>query len=357
MTIAPRPPLGAETPPRPRCSVVVCTLNGGRRLATVLDALRRQTVAAELQLVVVDDGSSDDSAALAEAHGAEVVRHPANRGLAAARNTGVAASRAPVVAFLDDDCEPEPEWAGRLLAAFADAGPGVVGVGGPAVVAGRGRYLVGYLERNNPLEPLELDLATSTAPGYRFLRYLRRGATPAPGGVRAVYSLVGANMGFRLDALVAVGGFDERFRFGAEELDACLRLRDRFGPGALFFEPSAVVRHHFDTRPAALLRRHRAYGVGVARLRRKRPELPPTFYPFPLLVAGMLGRSRHGRSWLLGAALLPQLLFVRGLRAAAAARSAWPLLDCYVRLAEEASTDLGVAAGTWRYRSWEPTDA
>jgi len=355
MTTAPGPPLASDTPSSVRCSVVVCTLNGGTRLRTVLDALRSQTVAAELQVVVVDDGSSDDSAAIAQARGAEVVRHRANRGLAAARNTGVAASRAPVVAFLDDDCEPEPDWAEQLLGALSEAGA-AVGVGGPVLVAGPRRYLSGYLERNNPLVPLELDLAKSTGLGYRFLRYLRRGAAPAPAGRRAVYSLVGANMAFRADALGAAGRFDERFRFGAEELDVCLRLRDRFGPASLRFEPKAVVRHHFDTRPGALLRRHRAYGVGIARLRRKRPELPPTFYPFPLLVAVLLGRSRHGRSWLLGAALVPQLLFARGLRAAAGERSAWPLLDCYVRLAEEASTDLGVAAGTWRYRSWGLTD-
>ena len=92
----------------------------------------------EMETIVVDDGSTDDTSAVGHRHGARVIRHPANRGLSAARNSGVLAAGAPVVAFLDDDCVPEPSWARKLLAAHGD---GVIGVGGPVSPASGGGFV------------------------------------------------------------------------------------------------------------------------------------------------------------------------------------------------------------------------
>src|ERR1700761_1230496 len=99
-----------------RMSVVICSLNGAPGVDRCLRALAAQTIRSSLEVIVVDDGSSDGTSAAGRAHTAVVVRHPTNLGLAAARNTGLGVSTAPVVAFLDDDCEPEPQWAERLLA-------------------------------------------------------------------------------------------------------------------------------------------------------------------------------------------------------------------------------------------------
>ena len=71
-----------------------------------------------LEVIVVDDGSADATSETGRAHGAVVIRHRVNRGLAAARNSGLSAATAPVVAFLDDDCEPEPSWAQQLLSGY-----------------------------------------------------------------------------------------------------------------------------------------------------------------------------------------------------------------------------------------------
>jgi glycosyltransferase involved in cell wall biosynthesis len=336
-----------STASAPCISVVVCTLNGAERIDKCLVAVRNQSLGECLQLIVVDDGSTDSSAEIAAGYGAEVIRHPVNRGPAAARNTGIAAARAPIIAIVDDDCEPEPGWAEGLLSGFVD---GVVGVGGPALPASVDGYLGGYLERNNPLEPVEIDLASSTSVAYRFARYLLRNTRPAPSGARAVHAFATANGAFRASVLRDLGGFDERFRTG-EDLDLCLRIGDKLGPGALRFEPSAIIRHHFDTNPRALLRRHRSYGMGAARLYCKRRNVPPTVFPFPLLVAGLLAWSRGRSSRLVVALLVPQLLFAKGCRNALRQRSASPLLDCYMKLAEETALNLGFATGLWRLRS------
>jgi glycosyltransferase involved in cell wall biosynthesis len=332
-----------------RISVVLCTLNGAARLDRCLSAVQRQTLGHQLELIVVDDGSTDNSAELAAAYGAEVIRHPVNRGLAAARNTGIAAARAPIIATLDDDCEPEPEWAERLLDGFRE---GVVGVGGTALPAPGDGYFDGYLERNNPLQPLEIDLASSTRIVYRFARYLIRNAQSRPSGPRSVHAFATANGAFRAEVVRKLGGFDENFRGGegGEDLDLCLRIDDEYGPGALRFEPAAVLRHHFDTDPRALLRRCRSYGTGAARLYCKRDDLPPTIFPFPALVAALIVWSRGRPARLAVALFVPQVLFSAGLRTALRRRSLGSLLDCYVKLAEEASLNFGFAIGLYRSR-------
>ncbi len=116
----------------PRISVVVATRNRRERLAALLRSLREQTVGSDaFEVVVVDDGSGDDSAALVEREQAEapyaltlITRDQAD-GPATARNEGWRAARAALVAFTDDDCEATPEWLERCLEA-AEREPGAI---------------------------------------------------------------------------------------------------------------------------------------------------------------------------------------------------------------------------------------
>ena len=180
-------------------SVVICSLNGAAGLDRCLRALEGQTGPAGLEIIVVDDGSTDDTSSVAHAHGAAVIRHAANLGLAAARNSGIRAASAPIVAFLDDDCEPEPQWAQGLLDAY---GEDVIGVGGVILPYARAGFMLGYLTHHNPLAPLEIELAKSDKLPYRFYLYLRRQwGLAEEHGRRDVYSLVGANMSFRRTVL------------------------------------------------------------------------------------------------------------------------------------------------------------
>lgn len=341
-------------PVRPRMSVVVCTRDGAAHLGRALASLTAQTVATDLELIVVDDGSRDASAAIARAHGARLVRHRENRGLAAARNSGVLAASAPIVAFTDDDVTADPRWAEGLLAAYEESGA-VDGVGGEIVPAPGRSYLLGFLRRNNPLEPLELDLAESTAPLHRLRLYLaRQGGRRTAFGRRPVYGLVGANMSFRREVLLEIGLFDERFTFGAEELELCHRMRARRPGTVLVMEPAALVTHHFRDSVRDTLRRSRSYGRGSARMTRVWPDVPPTLFPLPLLVAGLLAAAPRRPVAGLAALLLPQLLFSGAARAALATRRPAPLLDPYLRLAQETMGNLGLFEGLWRYRGLGP---
>src|SRR5205085_8190870 len=115
-----------------------------------LAALGEQDFDGEIELIVVDDGSADETSAVAERHGAHVVRHETSRGLSASRNDGVRASHADIVGFLDDDCIPERGWARAILSAHGDA---VCGVGGPVLPGcDEDGFMGRYLKRHNPLE-------------------------------------------------------------------------------------------------------------------------------------------------------------------------------------------------------------
>ena len=335
-----------------KMSVIVCSLNGATGVDRCFRALAAQTVRSSLELILVDDGSTDATSAVGHAHGATVIRHATNQGLAAARNSGLDAAKAPIAAFLDDDCEPEPQWAEQLLAGYED---GVTGVGGPIRPISRASFMLGYLQRHNPLQPQEMNLAISGKPLYRLMLYIRRQWSPPQAlSRREVYSFAGANMSFLRDALLKAGRFDERFRFGGEDQDLCMRLARTFPSGSLVFVPTAWVSHHFEPSVRDTLRRSYAYGRGSARLYRKWPSVPPTFFPGPLIVLGLLIQSTRRPGAAAAAVIVPHLLSPYGMRNAIRTTSFTCLLDAYVQLAQEASGNIGFLEGLWRFRHLRP---
>src|SRR4051812_10076516 len=110
----------------PEVTVVAATHNRSGLLRRLLEGLRAQTISPDrFEVVIVDDGSSDDTPEVlsaAEAAGdlrLRVLRNDPAGGPAVARNRGWRAARAPLVAFTDDDCRPSEAWLERLLAAAA----------------------------------------------------------------------------------------------------------------------------------------------------------------------------------------------------------------------------------------------
>lgn len=115
-------------PRRPAFSVVIPVHNGGRDLECCLRRLR-ESRQADFELIVVDDGSTDGSGALARSFGAQVLVNAQPQGPASARNTGALAARAEIVFFLDADVAVGPDTLARALARF-EADPGLTGLFG-----------------------------------------------------------------------------------------------------------------------------------------------------------------------------------------------------------------------------------
>jgi glycosyltransferase involved in cell wall biosynthesis len=173
--------------------VVVCSYNGAEKLSTCLEALTRQF--ATVDVLVVDDGSSDGTGDIARGFGYPVFRHEHNMGISAARNTGLRHATSTVVAFCDDDCVPPVDWTERLLVAWR-SNPEITVLGGTVEVDHPTTFAQGYLTYRNPLVPIEIELAHAPSVWYRVVRQFRPLSLPTS-EVSPVYAVVGANMSLK----------------------------------------------------------------------------------------------------------------------------------------------------------------
>jgi glycosyltransferase involved in cell wall biosynthesis len=176
---------GAPTPSVPTVSVVVPARDAARSLALCLDAVAR-SAGGRAEVIVVDDGSRDDTAEVARRRGATVIRHERSRGPAAARNAGAARARADVVLFLDADVVLAEDAIPRVLDAFrVDAG--LAAVFGSYDDAPAAQTFVS--EYRNLLHHFVHQTAREDSESF--------------------WAGCGA---IRRDVFVALGGFDERYR-------------------------------------------------------------------------------------------------------------------------------------------------
>lgn len=161
-------------------------------------------------------------------------------------------------------------------------------------------------------------------------------------------------MSFRRQAVIDAGLFDERFRFGADELDFCHTLAQVFPSSRLVFTPAPRVAHHFEPSLRDTLRRSYSYGFGCARFYRKWPDTSPTFFPWPVLVLALLLASAAFPPLAAAAIVAPEVLYPGCLRTALVQRRVACLLDAYLQLAQEMYGNIGYLRGLWVYRHFIP---
>jgi GT2 family glycosyltransferase len=224
-------------------SVIVCTRNGQARILDCLASLQHLR-GPKYEIVVVDDGSTDDTSALVRKHFPDVkLVELAASGLSAARNAGAKAATGDVLAFTDDDCEADPDWLAGLASCFAD---GWDAAGGPNLPPG-------------PTNSTEAIVAA------------------APGAASHVMlddceaeHVPGCNLAVTRSVFFEIGGFDPDFRTAGDDVDFCWRLRD--ADKRIGFAPTAFVWHHRRPSMRSYLRQQIGYGHAEAMLMRKHPS-------------------------------------------------------------------------------------
>jgi GT2 family glycosyltransferase len=221
---------------QPVVSVVIPVKNGAATLGAQLEALANQRCAPAFQVVVSDNGSEDDlHGVLAQATRRSPHLHVVSvdssdrRGVPHARNVGASGVNTPFILFCDSDDIVCADW----VRALADGLQNFDGVGGPLDERGL----------NSPNSPAHSHANTSFPVGLRFLPYP-----------------IGANCGVRREVWQKLGGFDERYTIGAEEVDFYWRLQ--LAGHTLGFIPHAVIsyRHRIGLVNNA---RH-AFGRGIS---------------------------------------------------------------------------------------------
>jgi succinoglycan biosynthesis protein ExoA len=231
--------------PLPTVAVIIPARNEAPVIGACLRSVAAQGwPAGRLQVIVIDDGSTDDTGAIARAQGATVLR-TGGVGPSRGRNLGLARTSADYVLFTDADCELQEGFLCALVAGLEAAGGAFAGAGGrqegPPGAPAYARRVQRLLEAAGFVSDYAHTSrrATETSHNPSCCALLRRAA------------------------VLEAGGFREDL-WPCEDLDLDLRLR-RLGH-RLLYVPEAVVHHHRPDTPAAFARMMRNYGRGHAQL-------------------------------------------------------------------------------------------
>jgi glycosyltransferase involved in cell wall biosynthesis len=232
----PRPPL----PETPFVSVIVCSYNGAKTLEACLQSLGKMDYP-DYEIILVDDGSTDNTAAIAARFPNVNYIHQTNHGLSHARNTGARAAKGEIFAYTDSDCMADKDWLYYLVGALLSED--FAGVGGPNV----------------------------TPPATNWIQAC---VAAAPGGPSHVLltdteaeHIPGCNMAFYRWAFESVGGFDAEYRKAGDDVDFCWRLQQ--SGNVIGFSPTAIVWHYRRFTLRAFLKQQQGYGEAESLLRFK----------------------------------------------------------------------------------------
>ena len=255
------PPLATA----PKASVIIPAYNAAATLGECLTSVRQLNYP-DYETIVIDDGSTDSTAQVAEQAGVKTIRIE-HRGLASARNAGAQAASGEIIAFIDADARADRDWLYHLAEtitrreAAAASGPNFAPTAASARAAAMG-----------------------AAPGL-------------PREVRAgddiLAQLCGCNMAVTKSALAKIGGFDPAFTTAGDDVDLSWRLAA--SGETLAYAPGAVVIHERRATLAAYLAQQRGYGVGEGLLFLRYPHRSATedgIYAGPSWLSAILGGAR-----------------------------------------------------------------
>jgi GT2 family glycosyltransferase len=308
----------------PGITVIIPNWNGCSLTETLLDRLRNQSCTAA-EVIVVDNGSTDNSVEMARSRGARVVEMGTNTGFSVAVNRGIEESRTEWVAILNNDVEPARDWLERLAKA----------VGQPRVWFATGKLL-------NPAHPEALDGTYDVLCRGACAWRAGQGRPDGPMWARTKrirFAPFTAAL-FRKELFEKVGLLDERFESYLEDIDFCLRcaVRGYYGlyvPGAVAYHAGSATlgRWHKDT----VRRISRNQVLLVAK------HYPPRYllrYGWSIFVAQTLWgfvAFRHGRGFSFLRGKVEGLWMLRRMRRGAAWKAVPRRLS---RVLEESESDM-----------------
>jgi len=226
---------------RPRYSIIVPAYNAERTIGACVAALCGQSFDQPYEIIVIDDGSTDGTAAVAKSAGARVITTPNGRP-AAARNAGIRAASGEIVCCTDADCTPHADWLQHITAPFADTD----------IAACKGSYATQQTELVARFIQLEYEDKYDLLRSEKYIDFID------------TYSAA-----YRRKVLLECGGFDERFDY-LEDQELSFRLAAQ--GYKMVFQPAAVVDHLHTGTLRAYLRKKQTIGYWKAQVIRRFPE-------------------------------------------------------------------------------------
>jgi len=227
-------------PRYPKVSVIVCSYNGAKTLERCLESLKEVDYP-DYEVILVDDGSKDNTQEIAARHPWVRNIRQENKGLSVARNVGAMAAEGEVIAYTDSDCMADPDWLYFLVGTLISGD--YAGVGGPNISPPAENWVQACVAAapGGPSHVLLTDLVAEHIPG--------------------------CNMAFYKWAFERVGGFDPEYRKAGDDVDFCWRLQQE--GQVIAFSPSAIVWHYRRFTLDAFRKQQEGYGEAESLLRFK----------------------------------------------------------------------------------------
>jgi glycosyltransferase involved in cell wall biosynthesis len=234
----------------PAVSLVLCTRNRAERLKICLEYIARQNPSCDWELVIVDNGSTDDTGKVLAEYAVKVpfpthILYEGRPGKSRGLNQALRVTRGDIVAFIDDDCYVAPDYIDRAREVFEDPKIGFAG---------------GRVDLFDPTD-YPMSIWISTEPVLVAPRsYLEPGLVP------------GGNMMLRRQVLEAIGGFDPALgpgsRFTSGE-DPDIQARASFAGWWGLYTPDVVVAHHHRRKAKDAPAWRRGYSMGTGACKAK----------------------------------------------------------------------------------------
>ena len=227
-------------PAYPFVSIIVCSYNGAKTLAECLESLGKLDYP-HYEVILVDDGSTDNTREIAARFPNVRYVHQTNHGLSHARNHGAAIAKGEIFAYTDSDCMADPDWLYYLLSTLLYGD--YAGVGGPNV---------------SPPAQNWVQACVAAAPG---------GPSHVLLTDTVAEHIPGCNMAWYRWAFENIGGFDPEYHKAGDDVDFCWRVQQ--AGHAIAFSPTAVVWHHRRFTLRAFRKQQEGYGEAESMLRFK----------------------------------------------------------------------------------------
>lgn len=224
-------------------TVIIPAYNAAKTLGECLIRIQQQVdVPDEVEIIVVDDGSKDETAVIAQTANVRLIQTPQKQGAAAARNAGIRAAQGELICFTDADCWPRPNWLSELVKPFMVN----------EVIGCKGIYESDQPELVARFVQLEYEDKYDLLRKETFIDFID------------TYSAA-----YRTHALRRVGGFDEAI-FYVEDQELSFRLAAK--GEKMVFQPSAVVQHFHSSTLRGYMRKKFMIGYWKSQILRRYPN-------------------------------------------------------------------------------------
>lgn len=236
-----------------KVSVVIPAFNAEKTIGKTLEACLSQDYAGQMEVIVVDDGSTDGTREIIGKYPVRYI-YQENSGPAAARNRGWRASGGEIICFTDSDCIPQRDWVSRLVAPYVNGG--LVGaVGGSYGIANPESLLAYCIQEEISVRHSTMPRTSDTGTGLHEVRFLGS-----------------YNLSVRRSALEDVGGFQEGYKKASGE-DNDLSYKILKGGYKVLFDREALVAHYHRDSLWRYLKDQYTHGFWRARIYKDHPDM------------------------------------------------------------------------------------